>query len=223
MRLMAASLIIAADRWGWVGTGPGLPACGPGAGSLRASITGRSGSSRWTCSTNRPRSDCGPQCCSRTPVRSERRLPPRPGRPGPGIRTASQCRGGRPRRVGRAAPAHLRRAGTAPTDRYRTRPVSLRKHVLAQGRDSAFAVTWRNGSKAAMSARFAFLQARLAGRRPKPAPDGAFPLRWLIAAARRTGRAGQVLDLQPFLRQSPPRTSSASPNCAGASNTTAAS
>lgn len=71
--------------------------------------------------------------------------------------------------------------GPRPLTRYRTRPVSLRKHVLTQGRDSAFAVTWRKGSKAAMSARFAFLQARLAGRRPKPAPDGAIPLRWLIA------------------------------------------
>lgn len=32
-----------------------------------------------------------------------------------------------------------------------------------------------------MSARFVFLRVRLAGRRPKPAPDGVIGLRWLIA------------------------------------------
>ncbi|MEU6924078.1 MULTISPECIES: hypothetical protein [unclassified Streptomyces] len=32
-----------------------------------------------------------------------------------------------------------------------------------------------------MSARFVFLRVRLADRRPKPAPDGVLPLRWLIA------------------------------------------
>ncbi|MFD0341127.1 IS701 family transposase [Streptomyces sp. NPDC127117] len=71
--------------------------------------------------------------------------------------------------------------GPRPLPRYRTHPVSLRKHVLAQGHDSAVAVTWRKGSKAAMSARFMFLRVRLAGRRPKPTPDGVIPLRWLIA------------------------------------------
>ncbi|MEV7715708.1 IS701 family transposase, partial [Streptomyces sp. NPDC088270] len=71
--------------------------------------------------------------------------------------------------------------GPGPLPRYRTRPVSLREHVLAAGRDRTVAVTWRKGSKAAMSARFVFLRVRLAGRRPKPAPDGVIPLRWLIA------------------------------------------
>ncbi|MFF8618620.1 IS701 family transposase [Streptomyces sp. NPDC015350] len=71
--------------------------------------------------------------------------------------------------------------GPRPLPRYRTRPVSLREHVLAQGRGSAVTVTWRKGSKAAMPARFVFLRVRLAGRRPKPAPDGAIGLRWLIA------------------------------------------
>ncbi|WP_405193767.1 transposase [Streptomyces anulatus] len=61
------------------------------------------------------------------------------------------------------------------------RPVSLREHVLAAGRDKAVVVTWRKGSKAAMSARFVFLRVRLAGRRPKPAPNGVIGLRWLIA------------------------------------------
>lgn len=71
--------------------------------------------------------------------------------------------------------------GPRPLSRYRTRPVSLREHVLTQGRDSAVAVTWRKGAKAAMSARFVFLRVRLVSRRPKPAPDGVIPLRWLIA------------------------------------------
>lgn len=71
--------------------------------------------------------------------------------------------------------------GPRPLPRYRTRPVSLRGHALAAGRDSAVAVTWRKGSKAAMSARFVFLRIRLAGRRPKPAPDGVIAPRWLIA------------------------------------------
>ncbi|MFE6667178.1 IS701 family transposase [Streptomyces sp. NPDC057697] len=71
--------------------------------------------------------------------------------------------------------------GPRPLPRYRTRPVSLREHVVAAGRGSAVAVTWRKGSKAAMSARFVFLRVRLAGRRPKPAPDGVIGPRWLIA------------------------------------------
>ncbi|WLQ51074.1 IS701 family transposase (plasmid) [Streptomyces poriferorum] len=71
--------------------------------------------------------------------------------------------------------------GPRPLPRYRTRPISLREHVLAAGRNKAVAVTWRKGSKAAMSARFVFLRVRLAGRRPKPAPDGVIGLRWLIA------------------------------------------
>ncbi|WP_129771187.1 IS701 family transposase [Streptomyces sp. L-9-10] len=71
--------------------------------------------------------------------------------------------------------------GPRPLPRYRTRPVSLREHVLAAGRARAVTVTWRKGSKAAMSARFVFLRVRLAGRRPQPAPDGVIALRWLIA------------------------------------------
>ncbi|MFE3603397.1 transposase [Streptomyces sp. NPDC059142] len=71
--------------------------------------------------------------------------------------------------------------GPHPLPRYRTRPVSLREHVLAAGRDTAVAVTWRKGSKAAMSARFVFLRVRLTGRRPKPAPDGVIAPRWLTA------------------------------------------
>ncbi len=71
--------------------------------------------------------------------------------------------------------------GPKPLPRYRTRAVSLREHVLAAGRDRAATVTWRKGSKAAMTSRFVFLRVRLAGRRPKPANDGVIGLRWLIA------------------------------------------
>ncbi|MER8237561.1 IS701 family transposase [Streptomyces sp. NPDC094049] len=71
--------------------------------------------------------------------------------------------------------------GPRPLPRYRTRPVSLREHVLAAGRHRGRAVTWRKGSKAAMSSHFVLLRVRLAGRRPKPAPDGTIPLVWLIA------------------------------------------
>ncbi|WLQ53852.1 transposase (plasmid) [Streptomyces poriferorum] len=71
--------------------------------------------------------------------------------------------------------------GPRPLPRYRTRPVSLREHVLAAGRARAITVTWRKGSKAAMSARFVILRVRVASRRPQPAPDGVIALRWLIA------------------------------------------
>lgn len=74
-------------------------------------------------------------------------------------------------------------AGSGPDrcPRYRTRPVCLREHVLSAGRDKAVAVTWRKGSKAAMSARFVFL--RGPPRRPPPEtrPNGVIGLRWLIA------------------------------------------
>ncbi|MFF6844916.1 IS701 family transposase [Streptomyces tanashiensis] len=71
--------------------------------------------------------------------------------------------------------------GPRPLPRYRTRPVSLREHVLAAGRGHGRTVTWRKGSKAAMSSHFVFLRVRLAGRRPKPAADGTIGLSWLIA------------------------------------------
>lgn len=71
--------------------------------------------------------------------------------------------------------------GPRPLPRYRTRPLSLREHVLQAPRDQAVTLTWRKGSKAAMTSRFVFLRVRPAGRRPKPGPDGVIPLRWLIA------------------------------------------
>ncbi|MFD7912857.1 IS701 family transposase [Streptomyces sp. NPDC059752] len=71
--------------------------------------------------------------------------------------------------------------GPRPLPRYRTRPVPLREHVLAAGRGSGRTVTWRKGSKAAMSSHFVFIRVRIAGRRPKPSEDGTIPLSWLIA------------------------------------------
>nr|WP_234391696.1 transposase [Streptomyces sp. CB02613] len=71
--------------------------------------------------------------------------------------------------------------GPRPLPRYRIRPAALREHVLAAGRSSGRAVTWRMGSKAAMNAHFVLLRVRLARRRPKPAADGTIPLVWLIA------------------------------------------
>ncbi|AIA01358.1 transposase [Streptomyces noursei] len=71
--------------------------------------------------------------------------------------------------------------GPRPLPRYRTRPVSLREHVLAAGRGQGQTLTWRKGSKAALSSHFVLLRVRLAGRRPKPAADGTIGLSWLIA------------------------------------------
>ncbi|MGY0021228.1 IS701 family transposase [Streptomyces sp. cg35] len=71
--------------------------------------------------------------------------------------------------------------GPRPLPRYRTRPVSLRAHVRAAGHGQAVTVDWRRGSRGRMRARFVFLRVRPAGRRPKPADDGTFGLRWLIA------------------------------------------
>ncbi|MFD4118204.1 IS701 family transposase [Streptomyces niveus] len=70
--------------------------------------------------------------------------------------------------------------GPRPLSRYRSRPVSLREHAMAAGRERGRAVVWRRGSKAALSSHFVLLRVRLAGRRPKPAADGTIPLVWLI-------------------------------------------
>jgi hypothetical protein len=55
------------------------------------------------------------------------------------------------------------------------------QHVLAAGRDTAVTVTWREGSKGTLTARFVFLRVRPAGHRITPDPDGTLPERWLIA------------------------------------------
>ncbi|MFI6107161.1 hypothetical protein [Streptomyces sp. NPDC051310] len=76
--------------------------------------------------------------------------------------------------------------GPEPLPRYRARPLSLREHVLAAGRHQGRTVTWRKGSKAAMTSHFVLLRVRLAGRRPNPAADGTIPLVRLISYRRLT-------------------------------------
>ncbi|MEV4297179.1 IS701 family transposase [Microbispora rosea] len=65
--------------------------------------------------------------------------------------------------------------------RYPSRPISLREHVLAAGRQAAITVTWRTGSKGAMTSQFVILPVRVAGRRPHPAGDGTLPVTLLLA------------------------------------------
>jgi SRSO17 transposase len=65
--------------------------------------------------------------------------------------------------------------------RYRTKPISLREHVLAAGRASARRLSWRHGSKGELSSDFVALRIRPAGRRPRYAQDGTLPPAWLIA------------------------------------------
>ncbi len=65
--------------------------------------------------------------------------------------------------------------------RYRTKPVSLREHILAAGRSHSKRITWREGSKGDLRSDFVALRVRIAGRKPRLAPDGSLPLRWLIA------------------------------------------
>jgi SRSO17 transposase len=65
--------------------------------------------------------------------------------------------------------------------RYRTKPISLREHVLAAGRTSARRLSWRQGSKGTLAADFLALRIRPAGRRPRYAQDGTLAPAWLIA------------------------------------------
>jgi SRSO17 transposase len=65
--------------------------------------------------------------------------------------------------------------------RYRTKPISLREHILAAGRTSARRLSWRQGSKGALAAEFVALRVRPAGRKPRYADDGTLPQAWLIA------------------------------------------
>jgi SRSO17 transposase len=73
--------------------------------------------------------------------------------------------------------------GRHPLPRYRTRPVGLRAHVLAAGRDAVRQVTWRTGSRGPMTSSFLALRVRPAGRRPtgRRAADGSLPAVWLLA------------------------------------------
>jgi SRSO17 transposase len=73
--------------------------------------------------------------------------------------------------------------GRRPRPRYRTAPVGLREHALAAGRDATVPVTWREGSRAALTSSFVALRVRPAGRNPtaRLANDGSLPSAWLLA------------------------------------------
>nr|WP_245887103.1 transposase [Umezawaea tangerina] len=76
------------------------------------------------------------------------------------------------------------RCGRPPADTpvYPDEPVSLARHVAAAGREAALTLTWREGSKGALSSQFVFLRVRPAGHRvPRDGEDGVLPERWLIA------------------------------------------
>ncbi|MEU1883850.1 IS701 family transposase [Streptosporangium sp. NPDC020072] len=71
--------------------------------------------------------------------------------------------------------------GPYPKSRYRSRPVSLREHVLAAGPVAARSLTWRNGSKGRLRSEFVIMPVRIAGRRPRLAADGSLPISHVIA------------------------------------------
>jgi SRSO17 transposase len=65
--------------------------------------------------------------------------------------------------------------------RYRSAHASLREHALTAGEQACATVTWRAGSKAALTGRFLALQVRPAGRKPRWNPDGTLDAAWLLA------------------------------------------
>lgn len=73
--------------------------------------------------------------------------------------------------------------GRRPRPRYRTKPVGLRAHALAAGRNAVMQLTWRDGSRAPLTSRFLALRVRPAGRNPtaRLAADGSLPPAWLLA------------------------------------------
>jgi SRSO17 transposase len=73
--------------------------------------------------------------------------------------------------------------GRRPRPRYRTRPIGLHAHALAAGRHATVSVTWREGSRAALTSSFLALRVRPAGRNPtaRLAADGSLPRAWLLA------------------------------------------
>lgn len=56
--------------------------------------------------------------------------------------------------------------GPRPLPRYCTTPYSLREHVLTAGRNSGQTLTWRKGSKAAITDLFGMLSVRVTGGDP---------------------------------------------------------
>ncbi|WP_432991170.1 IS701 family transposase [Dactylosporangium sp. CA-233914] len=75
----------------------------------------------------------------------------------------------------------LGRPPSSTTPVYPDDAVSLAEHITAAGRDTAVAVSWREGSKGTLSSQFVFLRVRPAGHRIPRDPDGSLPERWLIA------------------------------------------
>ncbi|WP_199561945.1 IS701 family transposase [Micromonospora deserti] len=73
------------------------------------------------------------------------------------------------------------RPPTRTEPRYPKTAISLVEHVRAAGRSAAETITWREGSKGAMSSQFVFLRVRPAGHRVARDVDGLLPERWLIA------------------------------------------
>ena len=73
--------------------------------------------------------------------------------------------------------------GPRPKPRYRSAPVSLREHALAAGPGAAEQITWREGTRGALSSSFLAVRVRPAGRRAskRRAGDGSLPGAWLLA------------------------------------------
>jgi SRSO17 transposase len=74
--------------------------------------------------------------------------------------------------------------GPPPAARYRDKPVSLRQLALDAGAERAVEVTWREGSRGAMTSRFVALRVRPANgqlRRRARQTDTELPVRWLLA------------------------------------------
>jgi SRSO17 transposase len=74
--------------------------------------------------------------------------------------------------------------GRPPAARYRDKPVSLRQLALDAGAERAVEVTWREGSRGAMTSRFVALRVRPANgqlRRRARQTDTELPVRWLLA------------------------------------------
>ena len=82
-----------------------------------------------------------------------------------------------------ASPERIAYSGLGPRSlpRYRTKPVSLREHVLVAGRPAITTLAWRDGSKGTLTSQFVILPVRVAGRRPRLTADGSLPVTHLIA------------------------------------------
>ena len=65
--------------------------------------------------------------------------------------------------------------------RYRSKPLPLREHVLAAGRQAVCRLSWRQGAKGKLTGDFIALRVRPAGRKPRFHDDGTLPKAWLIA------------------------------------------